>query len=160
MGIRPNEFFGQRMKVCGQLWNTERSFSIRRWWTKESWQDVSSFGRQRERPWKNMLLRKRSEEQLPHVPGRYPLLCVFYRHHPGKRAATAMRGRFLGPTALIGPHGRSGWCVRFGGRASLCATEHMCRVTPEEADCLGLDERRQLDELLGQPGRYRKTTRT
>ena len=45
--------------------------SIRRWWTKEtSWQDVSSFGRQRERPWKNMLLRKRSEEQLPHVPGK------------------------------------------------------------------------------------------
>ena len=39
--------------------------------TKEtSWQDVSSFGRQRERPWKKMLLRKRSEEQLPQVPGR------------------------------------------------------------------------------------------
>ena len=59
-----------------------------------------------------------------------------------------MRGRYLGPTAFIGPHGRSGWCVRFGGRASLCATEHLRGVTQDEADCLGLDERRELDELL------------
>ena len=34
-------------------------------------------------------------------------LCFFYRHHPGKRAERAMRGRYLGPVALIGPHGRS-----------------------------------------------------
>ena len=39
--------------------------------------------------------------------------------------------------------------MRFGGRACLCATEHFRGVTPDEADCLGLDERRQLDELLG-----------
>ena len=43
-------------------------------------------------------------------------LCFCYRHYPGKRAETAMRGRSLGPTALIGPHGRSGWWVRFGRR--------------------------------------------
>ena len=30
----------------------------------------------------------------------------------------------------------------------ICATEHLRGVTPDEADCLGLDERRQLDELL------------
>ena len=33
--------------------------------------------------------------------------------------------------------------MRFGG-----ATEHSRGVTPDEADCFGLDERRQLDELL------------
>ena len=38
--------------------------------------------------------------------------------------------------------------MRFGGRAYLCATEHLRGVTPDEADCLGLDEKRQLDELL------------
>ena len=59
-----------------------------------------------------------------------------------------MRGRYLGPAALIGPHGRSGWWVRFGGMAYLCAAEHLRGVTPDEADCSGLDERRQLDELL------------
>ena len=30
----------------------------------------------------------------------------------------------------------------------MCATEHLRGVTPDEADRLGLDERRQLDELL------------
>ena len=59
-----------------------------------------------------------------------------------------MRGRYLGPAALIGLHGRSSWWVRFGGRAYLCATEHFRGVTPDEADCLGLDERRHFDELL------------
>ena len=83
-------------------------------------------------------------------------LCFFYRHYPGKRAETAMRGRYLGPAALIGPHGRSSWWVSFGGRAHLCATEHLRGVTPDEADRLGVDERRQLD---GQPRRYQKTTR-
>ena len=38
--------------------------------------------------------------------------------------------------------------MRFGGRAYLCASEHLRGVTPDEADRLGLDERRQLDELL------------
>ena len=72
LDIHPHKFFwpaneGPRTTDGTQV----RSFPIRRWWTKEtSWQDVSSFGRQRERPWKNMLLRKRSEEQLPHVPGQ------------------------------------------------------------------------------------------
>ena len=47
-----------------------RSFLIRRWWTKEtSWQDVSSFGRPREKLWKNMPLQERSGEQLLRVPG-------------------------------------------------------------------------------------------
>ena len=46
-------------------------------------------------------------------------LCFFYGHYPGERAETAMQGRYLGPAALIGPHGRSGWWVRFGGRAYL-----------------------------------------
>ena len=36
-------------------------------------------------------------------------LCFFYRHYPGKRAETALRGRYLGPAALMGPHGRSIW---------------------------------------------------
>ena len=70
------------------------------------------------------------------------------RYYPGKRAETATRGRHLRPADLIGPHGQSSWWVRFGGRAYLCATEHLRGVTPDEADCLGLDERRQLDELL------------
>ena len=39
---------------------------------------------------------------------------------PRQTSGTAMRGRHLGPAALIGPDGRSGWCVRFGGRAYLC----------------------------------------
>ena len=71
-----------------------------------------------------------------------------YRHNPGKRAETALRGRYLGPAALIGPHGRSCWWVRFGGRAYLCATEHLRGVTLDESDRLGINERRQLDELL------------
>ena len=61
-----------------------------------------------------------------------------------------MRGRYLGPAALIGPHGRSRW---WGGcglvEGPTRAPLNTCRgVTPNEADCLGLDERRQLDELL------------
>ena len=36
----------------------------------------------------------------------------------------------------------------FGGRAYLCATEHLRGVTPDEWDRLGIDERRRLDELL------------
>ena len=86
--------------------------------------------RQRERPWKNMLRQKRSEEQLPHDHGQSkhssPVPSFFYRHYyPGKRAETAIRGRYLGPADLIGPHGQSRWWVRFGGRAYLCATEHL-----------------------------------
>ena len=46
-------------------------------------------------------------------------LRFFYRHYPGKRAETAMRGRYLRPAALIGPHGRSSWWVRF-------VEEHIC----------------------------------
>ena len=38
--------------------------------------------------------------------------------------------------------------MRFGARAYLCATEHLRGVTPDEADRQGLDERRQLEELL------------
>ena len=38
--------------------------------------------------------------------------------------------------------------MRFGERAYLCATEHLRGVTPDESDRLGIDERRQLDELL------------
>ena len=58
------------------------------------------------------------------------------------------RGRYLGRAALVGPHGRTSWWVRFGGRAYLCAAQRLPGVTPDEADCLGLDGRRQLDELL------------
>ena len=64
-------------------------------------------------------------------------LCFRYRQYPGKRAETALRGRYLGPAALIGPHGRSCWWVRFGGRAYLCATEHLRGVTPDKLDRLG-----------------------
>ena len=35
-----------------------------------------------------------------------------------------------------------------GGGAFLCTTEHFREVTPDEADCLGLDHRRPSDELL------------
>ena len=126
----------------------EKSFLIGRWWMKEtSCQDVLSFGRPREKLWKNMPLQKRSGAAVTssganenvRAPGT---LCFFHRHYPGKRAETAMRGRYLGPAALIGPHGRSSWWVRFGGRAYLCATEHLRGVTPDEADRLGIDERR------------------
>ena len=44
----------------------------------------------------------------------------------------------------------------------MCATEHLQGVTPDEADCLGLDERRQSDELLRAaqevPGNYKDLT--
>ena len=59
-----------------------------------------------------------------------------------------MRGRYLGHAALSGRHGRSSWWVPFGARAYLCATEHLREVTSDAADCLGLDQRRQWDELL------------
>ena len=39
------------------------------------------------------------------------------------------------------------WLVRIVGRAYMCVTEHLRGVTPDDADCLGLDERRELDEL-------------
>ena len=52
-------------------------------------------------------------------------ICFLHRHHPGKRTETAMRGRYLGPTALIGPHGRSSWWVRFGG-GHTCALLSTC----------------------------------
>ena len=105
-----------------------------------SWQDASSFWRQHERPWNSMLLQKSS--------GEHRTFDFFYRHYPGKRLVTAMRGRYLGPAALIGPHDRSGWWVLFGARAYSCATEHLRGVTPDEADRQGLDERRELEELL------------
>ena len=64
-------------------------------------------------------------------------LCFFYRHYPGKRAEAALRGRHLGPEASIGPHGRSSWWVRFGGRAYLCATEHLRGVNAGRIGSLG-----------------------
>ena len=64
-------------------------------------------------------------------------LCFFCRHYQGKRAETAMRGRYLGPATLIGPHGRSSWCMRFGGRASLCATETLARSHARRSGLLG-----------------------
>ena len=116
-----------------------------------SWQDVVSVGRSCEKLWTNVpeAIRRaaatRSGPMKAFEPGTF---CFFYRHYPGKRAETAMRGRYLRPAALIGPHGQSSWWVRFGGRAYLCATEHLRGVTPDGADRLGIDERRQLDELL------------
>ena len=67
--------------------------------------------------------------------------------YPGKRTETALRRRYLRPAALIGAHGGSSWWVRFGGRTYLCATEHLRGVTPDEADRLGLNERRQLQQV-------------
>ena len=81
-------------------------------------------------------------------------LCVFHRHYTGKRAETAMRGRYLGPADLMGPYGRSSWWVLFGRKAYLCDSEHLREVTPDEAECSGFHQRRQLDEedLTSQPG--------
>ena len=134
--------FGESMKVYGELMEHGECRS-------PSATFHHSGGRQ-ERLWKNMVLLKRSEEQLQHVAGPVKTfepgtLCFFYRHYPGKRAETA---RYLGCAALIGTHSRSSWWVTFGGRAHLCATEHLRGVTPDEADRVGLDERRQSDELL------------
>ena len=75
-------------------------------------------------------------------------------HHSGISARslrkTCRLGRdqknyHLGPAALIGPHVRSCWV---GGRADLCAAEHLRRVAPDEGNRLGMDESRQEDELL------------
>ena len=155
LGILPaTRVCGQRMKVHGELVEHGEIF-VRKWWTKEtSWQDVLLFGRPREKLWKNMPFPKRvrraaatrSRPMKTFEPGT---LCFF----PRKRAETAQGGRYFGPAALIGPHGRSSWWVMFGGRADLCATEHLRGVTLDESDRLGIDERRQ-------PRRYPKTTRT
>ena len=72
-----------------------------------------------------------ADENLRHHP------MFLYRHYTDNPAETAIRGRCLGPAVLIGPHGRSSWWVRFGGRACWCATEHLREVTPDEAGLLG-----------------------
>ena len=136
------------MKVHGELMEHGWVFTIRRWWTKEpSREDVSSFARQRERPWKNMLLPKQSEEQLPHVPGWWEHSSPVPSDSFIDTNLSNEWKRYLGPAALVGPIGRSSLWVRFGGRACLCTAEHLRGVTPDEADCLGLDERTQLHEL-------------
>ena len=43
------------------------------------------------------------------------------------------------------PHDRSGW---FDGREYSYAAEHLRGVVSEEGDRLGIDESRQVDELL------------
>ena len=70
LGIPPaTRVFGQRTVVYGEL--MEHGEVVPFCWTKEtSLSDASPFGRQRERPWKNMPPLKRSEEQRPHVPGQ------------------------------------------------------------------------------------------
>ena len=87
--------------------------------TKEtSWQDVSSFGRPREKPLEehaaSEAIRRAaaacSRPTKTFEPGTF---CFFHRQCSGKRAETAMRGRYLGLAALIGPHGRSCWWVTF-----------------------------------------------
>ena len=65
--------------------------------------------------------------------------------------------RYLGLAALVGPHGRSSMWARFGGRACLCATEHLRGVTRIAwASMRG----HTCTSCAGQPKRYRKTTRT
>ena len=61
----------------------------------------------------------------------YPLLLLQTppRQTSGNGNAVTMSGT---PPVLIGPHGRSSWWVRFGGRGYLCATEHLRGVTPDE----------------------------
>ena len=82
LGIHPaTRFFGQRLKVDGELMEHgevvphSEGFLMK----ETSWPDLSLFGRRRERPWKNMLLLKRSEEQLQHIPGqrRHSSLVLF-----------------------------------------------------------------------------------
>ena len=69
-------------------------------------------------------------------------LCFCYRHCPGKRAETAMRGRYLGPAALIGPHGAIWW------KSIL-----VCHCTPARSHARRsgsrVDGRRQLDRAAG-----------
>ena len=78
------------------------------------------------------------------------------RYYPGKRAETATRGRYLRPADLIGPHGRSSWWVRFGGRAYFTCEESRQTKRIAWASMRG----GSWTSCSGQPKRYQKTTRT
>ena len=146
--------FGQRTKVHGELMEhgevvpypkvlDEGDELARRFLIRASAREASE-----EHAASEAIRRAAATRSRPMKTFKPRTLYFFHRHYPGKRAETALRGRYLGPAALIGPHGRSSWWVKFGRRAYLCATEHLRGVTPDEADCLGIDESRQLDELL------------
>ena len=121
------------------------SFSIRRWWTKDSQtfhhSGVSArglgrtccFGSDQKSSWHTFPANEDTRAW-------YPLFLL--QTPPRQTSGNGNARTILGPAALIGPHSRSCWWVRCGGRACLRG------VTLDEADCLGLDERRQLDELL------------
>ena len=61
------------------------------------------------------------------------------------RFGSDQKNRYLGSAALMGRHLRSCW---FDGRANLCAAEHLRGVSSDEGVRLGMDESRQVDELL------------
>ena len=153
LGMVPaTRVFGQRTKVYGELVEhgevvlhpkvlDEGDELARRFIIRTSAREASE-----EHAASEAIIRAAATRSRPMKTFESDTLCFFYRHHPGKRAETAMRGRYLGPATLIEAE-RSKW-VRFGGRAHVCATEHLRGVTQDEADRLGLDELRQLDELL------------
>ena len=89
-------------------------------------------------------------------------------HHPGIsarghgktcRLRRDPKNHYLGPPPLSGPHVRGFW---FGGRAYLCAAEHLRRVAPDEGNLLGMDESRKVDELpnYGDPTSWHKWKET
>ena len=48
--------------------------------------------------------------------------------NPGTlRAKNLSSGTFVGPGAIIGPHGPNAWWVSYGGRAYLVSPEHLTR---------------------------------
>ena len=169
LGIHPaTRVFGQRLKVYGELMEHGEVVShpkvldegdelARRFMIRASAREALE-----EHAASEAIRRAATTRSRPMWTFEPGTLCFFYRHYPGSRAETAMRGRYLGRAALFGPHGRRSWWVRFGGRAYLCAAEHLRGDTPDEADRLGLDETRQLDELLqaaqGVPENYEDLT--
>ena len=82
-------------------------------------------------------------------------LFFFYRPYRGNRAETAMRGRFLGPAALFGPHGRRSWWVRRKGL--LFALLNTCEETRQTRRiALALMKRDSWMSCSRQTRRYRK----
>ena len=156
LGIPPaTRVFGQRMKVHGELMEhgeviahpklvDEGDELARRFIVRASARDALE-----EHAASEAIRRAAATRSRPMKTFEPSTLCFFYRHYTGERAETAMRGRYLGPAALIGSHGRSGSWVRFCGRAHLCATEHLRGVT------LALTKGDSWTSCSGQPRRYR-----
>ena len=105
-----HEFFGQRMKVYGEL--MEHGEVVHHPTVVDEGDELAS----------RFIIRASAREALEEnaaseairraAAARFrPLkffepvtFCFFYRHHPGKRPQTAIRGRCLGLAAFIGPH--------------------------------------------------------